>query len=236
MRKRLLLAFACVLLVLLASWSLLYVNAKLHEARQTTQSIMELAHLKYLAVAMHIYQDVHGTLPPAAVYDADGRPLLSWRVLLLPFIEKGELYGQFNLDEPWDSPHNIKLLDKMPTSYGPFDGSSIPKSHTTFCRVFVGPGAAFEGRYGMNTKTDFPDGPGNTLLIVTAAEAVPWTMPAELPYGPDLPLPRLGGNFPDYFHVALADGTVRRVYRSVSQKTLRAAITRNGGESLGTDW
>jgi hypothetical protein len=232
----LLLVLAGVLLVLLASWSVFFVCGKLQELRQEAQSVQVLGHLNQLAFAMRNYQDVHGTLPPAAVYDPEGRPLLSWRVLLLPYIEGEALYRQFKLDEPWDSPHNIKLLDQMPISYGPFDGPIAPKPYTTFCRVFVGPGAAFEGQHGLNTKTDFPDGPGSTLLIVTAAEAVPWTMPAELPYAPHLPLPRLGGPFPDHFHVALANGKARRIYNSVSQATLRATITRNGGELLGTDW
>jgi len=197
MQKRLLLGFARrVLLVLLAGWSLLFVVAMLRELRLATQSAQLSGNFGQLAAAMRNYQEDNGTLPPAAVFDADGRPLLSWRVLLLPYMEGGHLYRQFKLDEPWDSPHNIKLLDRMPAIYRPPEGSSAAMPHTTFFRVFVGPGAAFEGRHGLNTKTDFPDGPGNTLLIVTAAEAVPWTMPAELPYGPDLPLPRLGGIFP----------------------------------------
>jgi len=73
--------------------------------------------LKQMALAFHSYMEQHGRLPPAAICDAKGRPLLSWRVALLPFIAQGELYRQFKLDEPWDSPHNIKLLDQMPATY-----------------------------------------------------------------------------------------------------------------------
>jgi hypothetical protein len=146
------------------------------------------------------------------------------------------LHRQFKLDEPWDSPHNSKLITKMPPLYEPFDGRATPRPYTTYFRVFVGPGAAFEGMHGLNLQTDFPDGPGKTLLIVQAADAVPWTQPAELPYGPALPLPQLGGIFPDTFQVALADGGVRSIPTSVNEQTLRAAITRNGGEALGSDW
>src|ERR1700681_2736714 len=102
-----------------------------------------------MAVAMHIYQEVHGTLPPAAVCDKDGKPLLSWRVLLLPYMEQQALYDQFHLDETWDSPHNLPLLARMPKFYAPFNGKPTPRPYTTFYRVFVGKGAAFEGRKGM---------------------------------------------------------------------------------------
>jgi len=68
---------------------------------------------------MHNYESTHGQMPPAVVYGSDGQALHSWRVLILPYIEQGELYRQFKLDEPWDSPHNIQLLPKMPRVYGP---------------------------------------------------------------------------------------------------------------------
>jgi Protein of unknown function (DUF1559) len=70
-----------------------------------------------LGKAMHNYQTKHGRLPPAAVYSEDGTPLLSWRVLLLPHLQHGELFQKFNLDEPWDSPQNLALLAKMPDEY-----------------------------------------------------------------------------------------------------------------------
>jgi hypothetical protein len=124
----------------------------------------------------------------------------------------------------------------MPGVYEPFDGRATPRPYTTFYRVFVGPGAAFEGTRGLNFKNDFPDGPSNTLLVVQAAEAVPWTQPAELPYGPGLPLPRLGGLSPDSFQVALGDMSARGIPATISERTLRAVITRNGGEVLGADW
>src|ERR1700704_5613932 len=107
---------------------------------------------------MHGYHDQHRELPPAVVYGKDGTPLLSWRVLILPFIEEGPLFRRFKLDEPWDSPHNLPLLSEMPRVFDPYDGSSTREPHTTFYQVFVGKGAAFEGRKGLRLKYDFPDG------------------------------------------------------------------------------
>ena len=178
---------------------------------------------------MHNYADQHGSLPPAATYSPDGTPLLSWRVLLLPYVEQKELYDQFHLDEPWDSSHNLALLPKMPRIFEHFHGRTTLEPYTTYYRVFVGPGAAFEGAKGVSLK-DFADGTSNTLLIVEAADAVPWTRPAELPFSPDLPLPALGGHFPDVFVASLADGSTQSVRQTLADESLRAAITRNGRE------
>jgi hypothetical protein len=193
--------------------------------------------LKTLASAMHEYNEDHGTLPPHAIYDGEGRPLLSWRVLLLPYLGEAELYEAFRLDEPWDGPHNAALLARRPEvfaapGYWPGDGP-----HGTFFQVFVGPGAAFEGRKGMKLSDDFPDGLSNTILIAEAGEAVPWTAPADLPYAPDKPLPKLGGLRlrEAMFMVALADGSVREI-RVTNEETIRAAITRNGDDRPGRDW
>jgi hypothetical protein len=185
---------------------------------------------------MHNYSSEQGSLPPAALHGKDGRPLLSWRVLVLPYIEQDGLYRQFRLDEPWDSPHNIQLLPKMPKVYSPFDGRPTSEPYTTYYQVFVGKGAAFEGARGLRADGDFPDGTSNTILIVEAGSAVPWTKPEDLAYEAGKPLPRLGGLFKGTFRAALADSSVRSVSKEVSEDTLRAAVTRDGHDELGPDW
>src|ERR1700690_1532678 len=70
-------------------------------------------HLKQLALAMHNYHDTYGSFPPAYIPDKNGRPMHSWRVLLLPFLEFGPLYDQYRFDEPWNGPHNRELA-KLP--------------------------------------------------------------------------------------------------------------------------
>ncbi len=186
---------------------------------------------------MHSYQDTHGRLPPAVVYGDYGKPLLSWRVLILPFISQEQLFKEFRLDEPWDSPHNIELLPKMPRTYGPPPGKAnmVPPHHTV-CKVFVGKGAAFEGVRGLRFPEDFPDGTSNTLMVVEAGEPVPWTRPEDLAYEPAGPLPDLRCLFKDGFRVCMGDGSRRWVPRDIREATLRAVITRNGGEVLGDDW
>ena len=186
---------------------------------------------------MHNYADVHGTMPPAVVYGDDGRPLYSWRVLILPYIEQNDLYQEFHLDEPWDSPHNLALLPRMPEAYAPprYKRSKVPPYHTV-CHVFVGKGAAFEGKEGLRLPADFPKGTPNTLLIVEAGEPVPWTKPADLAYDPDGPLPDLRCLFKDGFRAVLADGETRWVGNGISEPTLRWVISRNDPEPHTGDW
>jgi hypothetical protein len=101
--------------------------------------------------------------------------------------------------------------------------------------VFTGPGTAFEGKEGLKVPDDFPDGPVNTFLIVEGGEPVPWTKPEDIPYAADRPLPELATVWGDGFWVALANGRYRFIKKETSEATLRAAITRNGGDKLGPD-
>src|SRR5262245_46087272 len=148
-----------------------------------------------LGIAMHNYHNDYGPLPQPAIYSKDGKPLLSWRVLLLPYLEEEELYRQFNLDEPWDSEHNKKLLEKMPNIYHPV-GVETKVKHATFCQVFVGKGAVFDPPNKLTLRDiTFGDGTSRTFLIAEAAEAVPWSKPAELTFDAKKPLAKLGGTF-----------------------------------------
>ena len=75
---------------------------------------MAAKRLMALGLGFHHYHDEHGAFPPARLLAKDGKPLLSWRVLLLPYLKEEKLFREFKLTEPWDGPHNSKLLTKMP--------------------------------------------------------------------------------------------------------------------------
>lgn len=184
-----------------------------------------------IQLAFHNYHAQYGHLPPAYSVDRDGRPLLSWRVLILPYIEERELYAEFHLDEPWDSPHNIQLLERMPRSYeAPWKKRvDVPPYHT-LCRVLVGPGTAFE-RPGLNLEKDFPDGPNDTLLFVEAGEPVPWTKPEAIEYDPSKPV-ELTGLFSEGFRSCVVGGSYRFIRYDTDPQVLHALITRNGGETM----
>jgi hypothetical protein len=187
--------------------------------------------LKQIGLAIHSYHDVYGHFPAAATYDKQGRPLLSWRVLILPYLGQEALFKEFHLDEPWDSEHNKKLLAKMPKIYaaGPPAGAKAPGS--TRYQVFTGKGTIFEGKKGLTIK-DIKDGTSYTLLVVEAGEAVFWTKPQDLPFDSEKPLPKLGSARPEGFLALFADGSVRFMKKTTTEKVLRALITRNGGEEI----
>ena len=190
--------------------------------------------LKQMILAMHSFHDANQRLPPQAICSkTDGRPLLSWRVAILPYIEQLPLYNEFKLDEPWDSPHNIKLLPRMPPIYAA-PGVAGPPGNT-FYQVFTGPGAGFElqtmmnsqfGAMGMGLAGGFPNGTSNVIGIAEAAQPVPWTKPADLTFSPQKALPRVGGTvFPDGFNAGMISGECR-FFPNPDAKTLRSFILR----------
>jgi RNA polymerase sigma factor (sigma-70 family) len=322
--------------------------------------------LKRIGLALVNYQDAEGSYPPAAITDQDGKPLLSWRVAILPYLEGYDgqrydtLFKKFRLDEPWDSPHNKALLAKMPAVFASPGGKPAP--FTTPYRGFVSPagsqesgaamggmmsplqgnadpeGPAMAGGAGMSNGAtrdariammagmmagrpgagdgggmmaggqspetaggrammgmspesrmsgmmgrasgqvgatsggagaasggmmrmmmrgmgggppqnpappspgtlfregrgveiqEITDGTSNTLMVVEAAEAVPWTKPDDLRAEPGKPLPRLGGSMREGFAVLFADGRVRFLGRDLDEATARKLVSINGGE------
>jgi prepilin-type processing-associated H-X9-DG protein len=195
--------------------------------------------LKQIGLACHSFYDVYKILPPQAICSKDGKPLLSWRVAILPYLEQQALYQKFKLDEPWDSPHNKKLLAEMPKVYAPV-GVMTKEPHTTYYQGFNGPGAVFELRKSPEAAFHavglrllaVRDGTSNTLLVVEAGQAVPWTKPEDIRYAPGRPLPKLGGLFKGGFHAAFCDGHVQFLRRQLNEQTLRALITHSGGEVI----
>jgi len=197
-------------------------------ARTATQ-----AKLRWILLAFHLYHENedHGHLPDD-IRDRAGKALLSWRVAILPYFDVPEfdaLYKEFKLNEPWDSPHNIELLAKMPKLYAPALAKVEP-GHTFF-QCFKGRHAAIRPDKPRRLGDDFPVGTSNTILIAEGGEAVPWTKPADLEFEPDKPLPPLGGAFKDYIHVAFVDGSTRSLRKDkIHWDRLPAWITPDGGE------
>jgi prepilin-type processing-associated H-X9-DG protein len=204
-------------------------------AREAARRAQCTNNLKQIGLALNNYESAHGNFPAPAITGKDGRPLLSWRVAILPFLEQGPLYEKFHLDEPWDSPHNKALIPDMPTV---FICPSRPTAEpgTTTYRGFTGPGALFES--GKQTRlAEITDGTSNTILAVESREAVPWTKPEDLKYDPDAKpsLYGAGSPHPGGFQVLLASGSVLAVGETIDPTAFRALITRNGGEIVTPD-
>jgi hypothetical protein len=207
----------------------------LASTREAASRQQRMNNFKQIAVGMHMYEDRHKSLPAAASYDANGKPLLSWRVHLLPYLEQQALYDEFHLDEPWNSEHNAKLIPRMPAIYAdPGLSQLAAEGRTTYC-VPTGPGTIFEGREGSRFK-DVIDGLSNTVLVVevTPANAVVWTKPDDWEVAPDDPLrgvKREAGDVRgDAFAVALSDGSCRMISSNIDPKLFAAVLTRAGRE------
>ena len=108
-------------------------------------------HMKQIVLAMHSYQEQYKCFPPAFIADKNGKPMHSWRVLLLPYLCGNEFYEQYRFDEPWDGPHNRALAAKMPSIYQSlYHCPSDPKidSMETSYVMLVGPHAISDGPTG----------------------------------------------------------------------------------------
>jgi len=198
-------------------------------ARGAARRASSMNNLKQFALALHVYHDAHKSFPPAFTADKDGKPLLSWRVAILPYIEQDALYKQFKLDEPWDSENNKKLIPMMPPIFKA-PASKAGPGKTNYLAV-RGEKTAFPGAKGVSLK-DIPDGASNTVLLVEAGDqkAVVWTKPDDFQYDPDNPAQGLIGLRKRGFLAAFADGHVSFISQSVDA-AINAMFTRNGGEN-----
>jgi hypothetical protein len=199
-------------------------------AREAARRNGAMNQLKQLSLAMLNYEAIHKTFPAQANYDAAGKPLLSWRVHILPFLEQKELYQQFHLDEPWDSEHNLKLIDKMPDLYA---NPNLDEPGKTNFLVPVGEGTVFDSKTGRRFR-DITDGTSNTLLIVeaNADRAVIWTRPDDLPFDPSNPLAGLGQLRPGGFLAARCDGSIGFLPLDLAAERITAMFTRAAGDAV----
>ena len=189
--------------------------------------------MKMIGLAFHNYESANGHFPNN-VASEKGKLMLSWRVLLLPYLEENELAKEFKMDEAWDSAHNKKLIEKMPKFLTPVRGKA--GKGETFYRGFTGPSTMFEA--GKEIKiVSITDGTSNTILCVEAEKSVPWTKPDDLPFDPKKDtLPKVGGSmFETGFNALMGDGSVRTLRGSVTYDTFWALVTPAGGEVSG-DW
>lgn len=175
---------------------------------------------KQILLAMHNYHAANQSFPPTDKdRDGKGNALLSWRVHLLPFLDEGALYREFHLNEPWDSPHNQKLIQRMPKVYqSRWFGN--PSGRTTFLAP-VGEDTVFGGRKATRFQS-IVDGTVNTVVLVEVKPelAVPWTAPQD--YGFDPAAPARGLNVLDdgRFLAGFADGSVRPLRGDIQPQTL----------------
>ncbi len=193
--------------------------------------------MKQIALAMHNYLSQHGSFPPAYTVDKAGKPLLSWRVLVLPFLEQDALYKEFHLDEPWDSDHNRALIDRMPAVYRcPAARTLKADAGKTTYLTPRGTATIFPGSEGVKIQK-ITDGTSNTIMLVDAADdrAVVWTRPDDWNVDPKLDMKGIFGHFPGGTILGFADGSVRFIKETVELGVFEKLITKDGGEVISSD-
>jgi hypothetical protein len=189
--------------------------------------------MRAIGIAMHNYHASFNHLPPHAIYNKDHKkPLLSWRVALLPYLEQDALYREFHLDEPWDSEHNKKLLEKMPAIYRR-PGAKADNGFKTPYLLPIGSEAVFTAEPKSMSWREFENDASMTIFLVEADDdkSVPWTKPDDWTFDRKKPRDGLGKNYADGFLVCFADGSVRFLQNTIADAKVVEGLTPNGKKS-----
>jgi prepilin-type processing-associated H-X9-DG protein len=219
-----------IIIILLLAFLLL---PNVRFSREAARRMQCSNHLKQIGIALHNYHDVYGSFPPAYTVDAAGKPLHSWRALILPFCEGKPTYDKIDLTKPWDDPANKAAYDSIPPAYR-CPSANIPKDKTTYLAVSI-PGSCFEPGKPI-ALTDITDGISNTLLVldVPDAHAVHWMSPQDATqdlldqFGPTSTTHHPNGTM-----AVFVDGHTQFLTKDIPPTTLRALITIATGDTVG---
>jgi prepilin-type processing-associated H-X9-DG protein len=197
--------------------------------------------MRQIRIALDSYHQDYGCYPPAYVADANGKPMHSWRVLILPYLEEIQLYSEYDFSEPWDGPNNRKLHSRSP--YGmqcPAD-PAFGSGSTSYVAV-VGPSTMWPGSVPVN-RQQCPDGLSNTVLVVEVlGSGIHWMEPRDLDVAAmasqvnDPQLPGISSGHANGAHALFADGAVWFLPDDSTPAQIDAMVTRNGSEKVKLPW
>jgi Protein of unknown function (DUF1559) len=202
----------------------LYAQAnKLAEGAKTADSDTEK--MSALLSALHLFEARFHHFPRTANRQTKSQPPHSWRVAILPLIGHGDLYKEYQFDQPWDSQQNLEVAKKMPELYR----TSAKKNSTSF--MMIVDGGSFDSSNTPARMMDISDGTSNTIALILSDQEVAWTKPyADVIYSGNSPVPGLSKSR----LVGMADGTTRTLPK-IDDSVFRALITRGGGEPVKLD-
>ena len=198
--------------------------------------------LKQIGIALHSYHEEHGCFPPPYLADASGKPMHSWRVLLLPYMDGQHLYERYRFDEPWNGPNNSKLAGEVPYMYRCAD---VPPGSTTATAYLAVVGATTMWPASGTVKLDdITDGTDQTLAVVEVENSgVNWLEPRDLQLAPRMlafdsrrshgiqSAHRHEENHQSGTWAVFADGSVRFMGNEITAEKLRALLTIHGGDN-----
>lgn len=223
-------------------WTLIAIGMLLpaiQQVRSAARRTVTMNNTRELCLASLTYESATMRFPSnLSLENPEAGENLSWRVHILPFLGRQDLYDRFNLDEPWDSPNNKALIAEIPVQY---QHPQLPELALTGDTVYqmptskagsVTPAILVEGERGA-TFGSMLDGSSNTILIleVSASAAVPWTKPQDWQFDPDDPSRELGDAFPGVFVVGMCDGSTHSIQRDIPAETLKPLFTRSAGDA-----
>ena len=189
--------------------------------------------LRLIEIGFLNYHDAFKHFPPAITRDADGKPMHSWRISLVPFLQSGPTYSLYNKKEPWNGPNNSKLTDQMPEWYrcptstgGPYETNDV---------VVVGDQTAFPGCRAISFR-EITDGTSKTITVVEVANSgIPWLEPRDLSLEEALKgiNPKddhglcISSNHPGGANVGYGDAHVEFLENSTTPEKLKKLLTIN---------
>ena len=245
--RRLVAAAICLLLIgCVVVVALRYGSPALSNMQAARQRAQNLRNIERIAAALNAYAVDHGSYPPPRIIAPNGTPMHSWRVLLLPYLGEEDLFNQYNMNQPWDSPANQVLARQVPEVYRP-PGEAISGMEAGYSLV-TGPGTLFPPALPSGPKPlgprDVVDDPGQTLLVVQSLPPpnawMSWTQPNDLDVQlmqgtiGTAPGREIGGSQPGAV-VATVDGRGHYLNERISPLTVMALITIAGREPLPDD-
>ena len=180
--------------------------------------------LKQIAIALHNYNEHYNAFPPAYTIDADGKPLHSWRTLILPWMDQKALYDKIDLTKAWDDPVNAVALKTKISAYQ-CPSAVLPESHAVYMAI-VTSNSCFQATE-PRLLSDIKDGLSKTLMVieVDVEHAVPWMAPSDADEALLQSLfPKGKHSHTGGMHAACVDGSVRFINQNLSPDVLRAII------------
>ena len=189
--------------------------------------------LRQIALALHNYESHYHALPPAYTVDAAGKPLHSWRTLILPYLDEQGLYGRIDLSKPWNDSANSEAFKTVPHVFR-CPSVSLPPGFTTYLGI-VGTNACFHPT-APRAISEITDSTSETLMVIEVAQeqAVHWMAPQDaseemvLNFGNDGKLAHTGGT-----QAAFADGHVQFLSENLDTEIRRALISIAGNDRVG---